>query len=180
MTCNETCNGTRHETRRARRSVRSRAGYGGFTMVELLVSIAILSVLALGALPVAELTVRRAKEQELRQSLRSIRTAIDAYKKAADENRIERGADASGYPPTLEVLVDGVPDAKDAARKRIYFLRRLPRDPLAEDAGARPADTWGLRSYASPADAPLPGKDVFDIYSRASGAGLNGVAYRDW
>lgn len=159
---------------------RPRAGHRGFTMVELLVSIAILSVLALGALPVAELTVRRAKEQELRLALRSIRMAIDAYKKAADENRIERVADGSGYPSTLEMLVDGVPDAKDPARQRIYFLRRVPRDPFADDTRSRPGDSWGLRSYASSAESPQPGRDVFDVYSRAPGNGLNGVPYREW
>lgn len=149
----------------------------GFSLVELLVSVAILSVLALGALPLAELTVQRAKEGELRASLRDIRSAIDAYKRAADEGRVPKPADASGYPPSLDVLVQGVVDAKDPGKKRLYFLRRLPRDPLVDTERAL---DWGLRSYASAPDAPQPGRDVFDVYSQSAATGLNGVPYRAW
>ena len=152
----------------------------GFTLVELLVTLAVLSVLALGALPLAELTVQRGREQELRVALQQIRSAIDAYKKASDEGRIVRAPDATGYPPTLEVLAAGVVDAKDAAKRRIYFLRRVPRDPMFADAGTPDAQTWGLRSYESAPEAPVPGKDVFDIHSRSEGTGLNGRPYKDW
>jgi general secretion pathway protein G len=125
------------------------------------------------ALPLAELAVQRGKEKELRQSLREIREAIDAYKHAADEGRVERPADASGYPPTLAALADGVPDKKKTDGSKLYFLRRVPRDPMGD------AD-WGLRSYASSAQDPQPGKDVYDVYSRSEDTGLNGVPYKQW
>jgi general secretion pathway protein G len=151
----------------------------GFTLIELVITAAIVSVLALAVLPFAETAVRRAKESDLRAALREIRGALDAHKKAWDEGRIERKLDASGYPPSLEALVQGVRDAKDPKGRNIYFLRRLPRDPFADTALAA-ADTWGKRSYASPPDFPAEGADVFDVYSRAEGAGLNGIAYREW
>ena len=151
----------------------------GLSLVELLVTVAILSVLALGALPLAELTVQRTKESELRAALRDIRSAIDAYKRAADAGRVARPADTSGYPPSLDVLVQGVTDAKDLGKKRLYFLRRLPRDPMHGQGGDSVPD-WGLRSYASPPDEPQAGRDVFDVYSRSAAVGLNGVPYRNW
>jgi general secretion pathway protein G len=154
-------------------------GARGFTLIELVITAAIVSVLALAALPLAETAARRAKESELRAALREIRTALDAYKKAWDEGRIERQLDASGYPPTLDALVQGVRDIKDPKGRNFHFLRRLPRDPFADSALAA-ADTWGKRSYASPPDFPAEGADVFDVYSRAAGAGLNGIAYREW
>lgn len=152
----------------------------GFTLIELTVTVAVLAVLALGALPLAELTVKRGQEQALRAALREIRGAIDAYKKACDEGRVQRAADASGYPPSLAVLVDGVIDAKDPGRGRIYFLRRLPREPMAGRPEQTAADTWGQRSYDSPPDAPQAGKDVFDVYCPCDGVGLNGRPYREW
>jgi general secretion pathway protein G len=152
----------------------------GFTLVELVVTIAIVGILASAAVPLAELAMQRQKEMELARGLREIRTALDAYKKAWDDGRLEKKVDQSGYPPNLETLVQGVPDAKDAQKKRIYFLRRLPRDPFFPDPAARAHDTWGKRSYASPPDAPAAGADVFDVYSLANGRGLNGVAYREW
>jgi general secretion pathway protein G len=144
----------------------------GFTLIEMLVTLAILALLASLALPLSELSVQRAKERELRQALRMVRGAIDDYKQAVDANRIARPADASGYPPTLEVLVEGVKDAKDPKGAKMYFLRRIPRDPFGGD--------WGLRSYASPPDDPRPGKDVYDVYSKSEGTGLDGVPYREW
>ena len=156
-----------------------RAGRG-FTLVEMMVTVAILAVLALGAAPLAELAARRAQEQELRLALRQIRGAIDAYKRAGDEGRIARAVGASGYPPDLQALVDGVPDVKDPGRRPIYFLRRLPRQPFGTDAAVPAAATWGLRSYESPPDLPQPGKDVFDVHCACEGAGLNGIPYRDW
>jgi general secretion pathway protein G len=144
----------------------------GFTLIEMLVTLAILALLASLALPLSELSVQRAKERELRQALRAVRGAIDDYKQAVDANRIARPADASGYPPTLEVLVEGVKDAKDPKGAKMYFLRRIPRDPFGGD--------WGLRSYASPPDDPRPGKDVYDVYSKSEGTGLDGVPYREW
>lgn len=155
-------------------------GSRGFTLIELVVTVAIVALLAGIALPVAELAVRRQKEQALYAALREIRGAIDAYKLAADQGRIRKSVEQSGYPESLDALVAGVEDARSPKQERIYFLRRLPRDPLFPQADARAADTWGKRSYASPPDAPREGNDVFDVYSLAPGSGLNGVAYRDW
>jgi general secretion pathway protein G len=152
----------------------------GFTLVELVVVVAIGGILAAAVFPLADLVARRARESELREALRTLRGAIDAYKKASDEGRIAKPADASGYPPSLEVLVSGVPDASQAGQARIYLLRRLPRDPMFPDRGVPAAETWGKRSYASPPDAPEEGRDVFDVHSRSEKSGLNDVPYREW
>jgi len=157
-----------------------RARNKGFTLIELLVTVAIVAVLASVTLPFAELSMQRGKEQDLRRALREMRTAIDAYKQAVDEGRIVKTADQSGCPPSLKVLVEGVTDAKDAERRKIYFLRKLPRDPMADDASSAAEDSWGKRSYESPPDDPREGKDVFDVYSKSDGVGLNGVPYREW
>lgn len=152
----------------------------GFTLIEVVVTVAIIGLLASVAVPLTEMAVKRNKEQELRTALRQIRTALDAYKHASDEGRILRKIGESGYPPSLRILVDGVEDVKNPLRSKIYFLRRLPRDPFDTD-NTIPADkVWGKRSYASPADAPKEGDDVFDVYSKAPGAGFNGIAYREW
>jgi len=151
----------------------------GFTLIELLIAVAIIALLASVAQPLSELSVQRAKEQDLRRALREIREALDAYKRATDEGRVLRGADESGYPPSLESLVMGVPDAKSASGGRLYFLRRIPRDPFAP-AGPAGDYGWGLRSYASPPDRPSPGRDVFDIHSLSARSGLNGVPLREW
>ena len=154
---------------------------GGFTFIELAITVAIVALLAMIALPMAELTVKRNQEYELRLALREIRTAVDAYKGAVDEGRITTSMDESGYPSQLKVLVEGVTDEKSPNRKdRIYFLRRIPRDPMFLDPAAADEDTWGKRSYASSADAPTEGDDVFDVYSLAPDVGLNGIAYRNW
>ena len=145
----------------------------GFTLIELLITVAIIGLLASVALPLAEVTVQRGKEADLRRSLRDVREAIDAYKRASDDGAIEKAVNKSGYPPTLAALVEGAVDKRDPKGARIYFLRRVPADPVS-------GQEWGLRSYASPADAPSPGQDVFDVYSRSEHAGLNGIAYRDW
>lgn len=152
----------------------------GFTFIELLVTLVIVALLASVALPLAEISTQRAREQELRASLREIREALDRYKQAVDEERIPRKVGESGYPPNLQVLVDGVIDAKDPTRGRLRFLRRVPRDPFAADASIPAERTWGHRAYASAPDDPRPGDDVFDVYSLAEGVGLDGLPYREW
>jgi general secretion pathway protein G len=152
----------------------------GFTLIELLITVAIVALLASIALPLSELSVQRGKEQELSRALREIRDAIDAYKRHVDEGRIRRSADASGYPPTLSALVEGVVDLKSPTQAKIRYLRRLPRDPFWANPETPPEQTWGLRSYESPHDEPRPGEDVFDVYSLNPGSGLNGIPYKDW
>lgn len=152
----------------------------GFTLIELVVTLTIVSILASALIPLGQWSVKRQQEAELRQALRDIRSAIDAYKKAVEDGKIIVNADASGYPPSLEVLANGVPDASSEKKRLIRFLRRLPRDPMFPEKDVPAQDTWGRRSYASPPDAPQAGVDVFDVYSLSTGTGLNGIAYREW
>lgn len=152
----------------------------GFSLIELVVTLALLALLASVAVPFAQLTQQRRHEGELREGLRQIRTALDAYRQAVKEGRVEAAADASGYPPDLDALWQGVADRTKPDASKLYFLRRLPRDPFYPDAAAPAAETWGTRSYASPPDAPAAGRDVFDVYSLSPATGLNGVPYREW
>ena len=151
----------------------------GFSLIELLISVAILGLLASGAMTFADLAVQRSNEQQLRAGLREIRAAIDAYKKASDSKHIARADDESGYPRSLAELTDGVTDITSIKGTKIYFLRRLPRDPMADPSLAADA-TWGLRSYASSPDDPQPGRDVFDVHSLSPRRGLNGQPYASW
>lgn len=151
----------------------------GFSFIELMVTLAILGVLASAAMPLAKLTAQRSKESELKQNLRQIRLAIDAYKQAVDEGQISRSSLSSGYPASLNILVSGVEDARDPKHSNIYFLRKMPRDPFAP-IELKPEDTWGKRSYASPPDQAQEGADVFDVYSTNTGIGLNGIPYQAW
>lgn len=151
----------------------------GFTLIEMLVTVVIISVLASVAMPLSALNQQRAKEKELRQDLREIRMAIDAYKQAVDEGRVSKSLDQSGYPPKLSVLVEGVTDIKSPVTKKIYFLRRIPMDPFAENV-VDAESSWGKRSYDSQPDVPHEGRDVYDVYSRSVRIGLNGVSYRNW
>jgi len=153
----------------------------GFTLIELVVTVAIVALLSTVAFPLAEVVVKRSKEQELRLALREIRSALDAYMQAVEDGRIEHSMELSAYPESLNVLVEGVPDASSPDRKtRIYFLRSIPRDPLFADPTRPAEETWGKRSYESSHDAPEEGEDVYDVYSLAPGTGLNGIPYRYW
>jgi len=160
-------------------SVSSGLGYRGFTIVELLVTIVIVAIMASAVMPMLELSRQRAREQDLRSALKELRTAIDAYKQAGDEGHITRKPEDSGYPHSLEELVEGVVDAKNPSGARQRFLRRIPQDPLTE-TGTTPAQAWGKRSYVSIHEDPREGADIYDIYSRAPGVGLNGIPYREW
>jgi general secretion pathway protein G len=153
----------------------------GFTLIEMMITVAIIGVLASVAVPFAQVSVQRAREQELRQGLREIRTALDSYKKTVEDGRILGRRTESGYPASLQVLVDGVEDASNPAKKRqIRFLRRVPRDPFFTDPARTNEESWGKRSYASSPEAPEEGADVFDVYTRAPGTGLNGIPYSKW
>jgi general secretion pathway protein G len=157
-----------------------RAHPTGFTFIELMVTLAIMAVLAQVAVPLVQLAAQRQKEHDLRIALAQIREALDAYKRAADQGRIVVRLGQSGYPPSLTQLVEGVEDQRSPTRQRLYFLRRLPRDPMHADPGGPPEESWGKRSYASPPDDPAEGDDVFDVYSLSDKRGLNGVPYREW
>lgn len=158
----------------------------GFTLIELVVTVAIVGVLASAVLPVLQITVQRVKENELRANLREIREALDAYKKLADVDNgpIKKIVGQSGYPPNLDVLVVGVIDEKDPNKHKIRFLRRVPLDPMQPINQASNANgiisNWGLRSYASDANDPREGDDVYDVYSLSKQVGINGVPYAQW
>lgn len=156
---------------------------GGLTLIELLVTLAILSILAAAALPYAQLTIQRERELELRQSLREVRSAIDAFHedwRAGRLSQAEQVASADGYPRTLQVLVDGA-DAGRAAGGRRRYLRRIPRDPMADSPTAPAATQWVLRGYQDAPDAlSWNGSDVYDIHSASSAQAIDGSHYRDW
>ena len=155
----------------------------GFTLIELVVTVTIVAILGSAIFPMMQLNIKRAKESELRADLRQMREAIDAYKKAVDEGKIKKSIEQSGYPPNLEVLVNGAPDEKDINKKKIKFLRRIPVDPMHNSAATNRLDAaegWGLRSYQSDASSPSAGDDVYDIYSLSRDVGMNGVPYAQW
>ena len=146
----------------------------GVTLIELIVAMAILTILMSGILPLSVMTYKRTKEIELRQSLRLIRNAIDDYKNASDEGRLPKDAGDSGYPKTLEALVEGV-ESTDPIPVKLKFLRRIPKDPMTEEG------EWGLRSYADDHDSDMwGGQDVYDVYSQSEEEALDGTTYRDW
>lgn len=152
----------------------------GFTLLELLVCVVIVAIFASMAMPMAEVARQRNQEEELRHALRTIRDAIDAYKDAVDAGFIRKASDESGYPVSLKVLVDVVENAKNPSGDKLYFLRRIPRDPFYPDKEAEPEKTWGLRSYASSAVEPRSGRDVYDVYSAQLGVGLDGTVRQEW
>jgi general secretion pathway protein G len=152
----------------------------GFTLIELVITLAIVGLLATAAMPLASLVAKREKEADLRAALREIRGGLDAYRAAALTGHIKLELGASGYPPDLKSLYAGVEDLASEKKVNLYFLRRIPRDPFFPDGAVPAEETWGLRSYQSPPEDPQPGDDVFDVYSLATGKGLNGVPYHDW
>lgn len=153
----------------------------GFTLIEMMAAMTLLALLLSVALPFSALVKQRAQERELRQSLHILRDAIDAYYQASREGKVDKALDRSGYPPDLESLVKGVQNKTDPNGGMLYFLRRLPADPMCENCENRsPADTWDTRSYDSSADSFSSGRDVFDVRSKSQRRGLNGVPYKDW
>ena len=151
----------------------------GLTLIELVITVAILAVLAAAVVPLAEVTVQRTKELELRRDLRTIRTAIDEYKadydKAKAEKKISTTIGETGYPPDLNALLEGNDWGGMYSYKRKY-LRRIPRDPFD-----RYEEGWGLRSYADDVDSTVwGGEDVYDVYSQSDRVGLDGTPYNTW
>ena len=150
----------------------------GYTFVEIAVVTAIIAILASVALPLAKVTMQRNREIELRRSLREIRAAIDKFKDAVDQNLVSPNDidnDAEGYPPTLQILVDGVTPNNDTTGRKLRFLRRIPMDPMTNST------EWGLRSYQDDWDSRSWGREnVFDIYSLSGGTALDGSSYSDW
>lgn len=154
----------------------------GFTLIELLVTLALVGIAASVVLPLASVIETRAKESELRRSLRTIRQALDNYKTAADAGVIDKATGSSGYPASLEVLVTGVPRsaAMGFSAKPMVFLRSIPRDPFAEDKEALPVKTWNIRGYGSKPGDFSDAKDVFDVSSKSEKSAMDGSLYRDW
>ncbi len=151
----------------------------GFTLVELLVTLALLALLVTSASPVVQLSSKRDKERELKRALWQIRDALDAYKDAVDQGLIKKTADGSGYPPNLRILVTGVENAQDPKKKKLFFLRRIPRDPFApDDMTLNNAQTWRLRAYDGEIDEMA--KDVYDVSSRSAAIGINQQPYSEW
>jgi general secretion pathway protein G len=146
----------------------------------MLVTVTIVALMSTIAFPMLELAMRRSNERELREALRQIRTALDNYKQAVDEGHIVETTKGTGYPPSLDILVTGVTDAKSPSKdKKLFFLRRIPADPFIQEQGGG-VPNWGLRSYSSSASDPQPGADIFDVFSRSPAIGLNGIPYKDW
>jgi general secretion pathway protein G len=150
----------------------------GFTLIEMIVTFTILAILAGAIIPMAKVSVKREKEIELRRNLRIIREAIDAYKKLADENKIEIEDKTEGYPPELITLVEGVElktESDGEEGKIVKFLRRIPKDPMTNSYD------WGLRSYQDDFDSQnWGGENVYDVYTKSPGTALDGTNYKDW
>ena len=152
----------------------------GFTLIELLVALVLLALLMTAASPLMQLTAQRNKEQELKRALWQIRDAIDAYKQASDDGLIKKSVDQSGYPASLQQLVIGVENIQHPKKRKIFFMRNIPRDPFATDPTANADETWGKRSYNSSYDKPEEGEDVYDVYSLSHEVGINQQAYSEW
>ncbi len=143
----------------------------GLTLIELIVTVAILALLATAAVPVARFKIKRDRERELRRDLWEMRAAIDHYKDAADRGAFQTKVDSQNYPPDLETLVNGV----DVQGKKVRFLRHIPVDPMTGKA------EWGMRSMQDdPGTDSYGGQSVFDVYSKSQGTALDGTKYSDW
>jgi general secretion pathway protein G len=154
---------------------RWKSSAAGFTFIELVIATFVMMILATAALPIARVSMKRQREKELRATLREIRTAIDRFKDNADRQVISAEFGSEGYPPSLEVLVEGVPLNNDVTGRKLKLLRRIPIDPLTGQAD------WGMRSYQDPTDAKAwGGQNVYDVYSKSDGIALDGSKYRDW
>lgn len=152
----------------------------GFTLIEMMVTLALLATLAAAAIPLTQRHTQRQNEQVLRESLRQIRGALDRYAQAVQEGRIDNKIEGSHYPSSLNLLVEGVIDKKSPNKTRLYFLRAIPRDPFCDCEGLQNEETWLSRSSTQPPGNFSGGKDVFDIRSRSGAIGLNGVPYAQW
>jgi general secretion pathway protein G len=153
------------------RAIPIRRGERGLTLVELIVTVAILTILASAALPIVRFQVKRDKERELRYDLWMMRDAIDKYKDAADKGAFTTKVDSQNYPPDLDTLVNGV----DVQGKKLKFLRKIPVDPMTDNTD------WGLRSMQDDPDSDSwGGQSVFDVYSKSQGTGLDGTKYSTW
>lgn len=146
--------------------------------MELLVTLALLALLVTSASPVVQLNSKREKERELKRALWQIRDALDAYKDAVDQGLIKKTADGSGYPPSLRILVTGVENAQDPKKKKLFFLRRIPRDPFTPDLTLSNAQTWRIRAYDGEIDEMA--KDIYDVSSRSAAIGINQQPYSEW
>jgi general secretion pathway protein G len=146
----------------------------GFTLIELIITVFIVSILVGVAVPLARNSIRRQKEVALREALREIRTAVDKYKDASDKGFIPVKVDTEGYPESLKVLVEGV-DMNGTVGKKLKFLRRIPLDPMTNST------EWGLRSYQDdPKNNSWGGQNIFDVYTKSQGTSLDGTKYKDW
>lgn len=153
----------------------------GFTIIELMVTLVILAILASVTMPLLKLTLQRNKESNLTQHLMQLRVAIDDYKQAFDEGYIAKEIDQSGYPPNLEILVNGVENIRDPKKRKIKFLRSIPNDPMRNPDDTRPfKHDWGLRSYHTDVDNPKYDVDVFDVYSLSPLKSIRGEPYAQW
>jgi general secretion pathway protein G len=145
------------------------------TLIELIAAMAILAILAVGIIPLSRMTYKRTKEIELKNNLRVIRNALDKYKEMVDEKKIVVSSASSGYPESLEMLVEGVEIKSGVKSKRMKFLRRIPKDPMTEEG------EWGLRSYSDEPDSETwGGQDVYDIYSKSENQAIDGTYYKNW
>lgn len=161
-------------------AITSRTLCRGFTLIELTVTVALVGLLAWVSVPLFEVTSTRVKEVELRGALRQIRSALDAYKAAADSGSVPKTVSDSGYPPSLEVLTEGIETPRSLGKRRVVFLRQIPRDPFFPDQSTPPAVQWATRAYGSRLEDSQSGPDVFDVSSRSPRIGLNGAPYREW